>query len=53
MNENNLKQYFKNVKKCKKCSRNYGVDFEEREIIDICPICMNQVIKKYLGTEIN
>lgn len=47
--ESDLKKYYKKIKTCKNCKTVYGIDKDEKEFIDICPICANQVNRAYLA----
>lgn len=39
MNTKETLDLYKYTKKCKKCHKSYGCDFEKEDHPDICPIC--------------
>lgn len=47
MDTENLKEYYKEVKKCKRCERRYGIDRKEYgETKDLCPLCIKKLKEK-------
>lgn len=39
----NLGKFYRKVKKCKNCGREYGIDTGEKKHKDLCPLCIDGI----------